>query len=170
MNTYPIPPFRTNRKVIGMSAILLPMLETGGVDWKGFDDHLNRTWEAGLTPAVNMDTGFANLIDEATRTQALQRSQRLSHGRSFVAGAFVGDQPGSPYARDPYHAQVDQILERGGLPIIFQSFGLTNCLATNFSMPIERLEREAVNSWHSNWEQCSPHSERSIHLKSIRSS
>ncbi len=72
-----IPAFRTHRKITGMSAILLPMQSQREVDWGGFERHLVRTWEAGLVPAVNMDTGFANLIDEATRTEALQRTQTL---------------------------------------------------------------------------------------------
>ena len=44
------------RKITGVSAILLPYHAEGQVDWQGFDDHLHRTLEAGLVPAVNMDT------------------------------------------------------------------------------------------------------------------
>ncbi len=96
-----IPSFRTCRAIQGMSAILLPMRASGGVDWKGFEQHLMRTWDVGLIPAVNMDTGFANLIDESTRREALQRSQALSEGRTYVAGAFVGDRQGELTKKGP---------------------------------------------------------------------
>ena len=41
------------------------------VDWRGFDAHLHRTLDAGLVPAVNMDTGYGNLIDDAVREEVL---------------------------------------------------------------------------------------------------
>ncbi len=81
------------RKITGISAILLPLLDDQ-VDWAGFDSHLERTFDAGLTPAVNMDTGYANLIDEATRTAVLRRTNEIAQGRPYVAGVFVGDSPG----------------------------------------------------------------------------
>lgn len=108
-----------------MSAILLPFRETGEVDWAGFDGHVRRTFDAGLIPAVNMDTGYANLIDEATRRTALERTRSLAGGREFVAGAFVGDRPGDPLNLDAYRRGIDDIQAHGGLPIVFQSFGLT---------------------------------------------
>jgi dihydrodipicolinate synthase/N-acetylneuraminate lyase len=115
-----------------MSAILLPLLESGDVDWQGFDDHVLRTWDAGLIPAVNMDTGYAHLIGDALRTKVLQRTSRLASGRKFVSGAFVGDGPGADFQADAYRSQVDQIQSAGGLPIVFQSHGLT-------SLPNDRL-------------------------------
>ena len=86
------------RKIMGISAILLPYHAEGGVDWKGFDAHLRRTFDAGLVPAVNMDTGYGNLIDDAVREEVLLRSHRIADGQSFVAGVFVGDHPGQPLA------------------------------------------------------------------------
>ena len=74
------------RKVTGISAILLPYEEGGEVDWKGFDAHLIRTLDAGLVPAVNMDTGYGNLIQDVVREEVLLRSQRITEGRVFVAG------------------------------------------------------------------------------------
>jgi len=50
-----------------MSAILLPFDEHGEVDWAGFTAHVEITAAAGLVPAVNMDTGYVNLIDDKTR-------------------------------------------------------------------------------------------------------
>jgi hypothetical protein len=59
----PLNMLRPRRKITGMSAILLPFTAAGQVDWTGFEAHVQRTGTAGLVPAVNMDTGYANLID-----------------------------------------------------------------------------------------------------------
>ena len=43
---------------------------------------------------------------------------------SFVAGVFVGDQPGAAFGRDMYRVGIEQIQRYGGTPIFFQSYGL----------------------------------------------
>ena len=111
------------RKITGISAILLP-LSSGQVDWSGFSAHLQRTLDAGLVPAVNMDTGYANLIDEATRSAVLSRTKEIAEGRPFVAGVFVGDSPGSRLNLDAYRHGIGQIQQQSGTPIFFQSYGL----------------------------------------------
>lgn len=113
------------RKPIGMSAILLPFTSDCEIDWPGFRDHVLRTQAAGLMPAVNMDTGFANLIDETTRCAVLDETRTVLAGGAFVAGAFVGDRPGDEFNLDAYSRGIEEIQNRGGTPIIFQSFGLT---------------------------------------------
>lgn len=128
----PVQLITPRRKIIGMSAILLPFLDDGTVDWASFENHIRRTSEAGLTPAVNMDTGYANLIDEPTRREVLRRSQAVTGDGKFVAGAFVGDRPEAAWNLNTYQQQVEQIQEFGGIPIIFQSFGLT-------SQPAEKI-------------------------------
>ncbi|WP_417747847.1 dihydrodipicolinate synthase family protein [Rosistilla oblonga] len=117
---------RPRRKITGISAILLPLLENNEVDWDAFRQHVLRTADAGLTPAVNMDTGYVNLIDEATRLQVLDVTRETLGSGPFVAGAFVGDTPGSPLALDAYKARIDEITARGATPVIFQSYGLTD--------------------------------------------
>jgi hypothetical protein len=104
-----IPAWKTRRKILGMSAILLPFTESGEVDWPGFRGHVERTLAAGLVPAVNMDTGYANLIDEETRRAVLQETQSLCAGTRYVAGAFVGDRPGEAFNAEAYLAQIDSI-------------------------------------------------------------
>ncbi len=121
----PIKMLKPGRKITGVSAILLPLLEDHTVDWQGFDDHVARTYDAGLAPAINMDTGYGNLIDDATRIQALRRTQAIAGGRDFVAGAFVADRPGDTFQADAYRTGIDQIQSHGGTPIFFQSYGLT---------------------------------------------
>jgi dihydrodipicolinate synthase/N-acetylneuraminate lyase len=107
-----------------MSAILLPFEESGGVDWPGFRAHVARTAAAGLTPAVNMDTGYGNLLDDATRRRVLAETHGTLDSREFVAGAFVSDRPGDACNLDAYRRAIDTIQEYGGLPILFQSHGL----------------------------------------------
>ena len=105
---------RPRRSIVGASAILLPFDAAGAIDWLGFEAHLARTFQAGLIPAVNMDTGYVNLIDHATQDEVLQRSEALAGGQPFFAGAFVGDRPGDRLDRDAYLSRIDAITRRGG--------------------------------------------------------
>lgn len=121
----PLSMLKPRRKITGMSAILLPFTASGAIDWPAFRAHTRRTLDAGLAPAVNMDTGFGNLIDDTIRIQALDITREEAAGRDYVAGAFVSGGPGSPFDRDGYARQMDLITSRGGVPVIFQSHGLT---------------------------------------------
>ena len=113
------------RTITGMSAILLPHLDSTTVDWASLDAHIARTHEAGLTPAVNMDTGYVQLLDADTRTQVLDRAEAITGG-DFVAGAFVADEPGDLFDLDAYLRAADEITARGGLPVVFPSHGLND--------------------------------------------
>lgn len=115
---------RPRRKPVGMSAVLLPFEEDGEVDWHGFRAHVQRTAAAGLTPAVNMDTGYGNLLDEDTRRRVLDETRNTLGGGAFVAGAFVADRRGDALNLDTYRRALDAIQDHGGLPIVFQSHGL----------------------------------------------
>lgn len=121
----PIALLRPRRRIAGISAILLPFTASGDIDWTGFAAHCVRTADAGLTPAVNMDTGFGHLLDEPTKLAVLDHTRVALGGRPFVAGAFVGDQPGAAFNRDAYARAIEPITQRGGTPVIFQSYGLT---------------------------------------------
>lgn len=116
-------PVRPRRPIIGMSAILLPVTPAGTPDWDGFEAHVVRTHEAGLTPAVNMDTGYAQVIDEATRARALAIAGERTGG-AFVAGAFVADGPGDRLDLEAYVAAMTQVRDAGGTPVVFPSHGL----------------------------------------------
>ena len=112
------------RKITGISAVLLPYNNDHTVDWRGFEVLLQRTLSAGLIPAVNMDTGYGNLIDESTRLEVLRRTRVLTSSEKFVGGVFVGDSPGEPFDADRYRNGIEQVQEYQGMPIFFQSYGL----------------------------------------------
>lgn len=120
----PIALLTPRRKITGISAILLPLKNDDTVDWEDFDAHVGRTFDAGLTPAVNMDTGYAHLIDSDTREEALRRTRQLADGRQFVAGVFVKDSPGASLNLDSYRRGIEQIQSHDGTSIFFQSYGL----------------------------------------------
>jgi dihydrodipicolinate synthase/N-acetylneuraminate lyase len=120
----PIAMLRPRRTILGVSAILLPFAADGAIDWESFDAHVARTADAGLTPAVNMDTGYVHLLDDAVRREVLDRTRGVLGGRSFVAGAFVGDLPGAAFDPDAYFRQIDSVCGSGGVPVVFQSYGL----------------------------------------------
>ncbi len=138
-----IPPLRLNRRITGMSAVLLPFAAPGEIDWLSFEQHVARTCDAGLSPAVNMDTGYINLLDDATRVEVLRRTKAVTSGRMYVAGAFVKDSPGSSFALDTYATRMDDIQRHGGTPVIFQSFGLT-----------QQQDSEIVESYRQLAERC----------------
>jgi dihydrodipicolinate synthase/N-acetylneuraminate lyase len=129
------------RKVTGISAILLPMCDSQ-VDWAGFDAHVERTLDAGLTPAVNMDTGYANLIDESTRCAVLRRTNEIAQGRPYVAGVFIGDSPGMSLDLDRYRGGISEIQQQSGTPIFFQSYGLVELPDDELVAAYQTLARE----------------------------
>lgn len=118
-----LPPVRSRRAITGMSAILLPFLGDGTIDWDAFEAHVVRTHEAGLVPAVNMDTGYVQLLGESTINEVLDRTASIT-GRQFVAGAFVSDSPGDSHDEAALLRAARAISGRGGIPVVFPSNGL----------------------------------------------
>jgi len=108
-----------------MSAVLLPCTTRGGPDWDSFAAHVARTASVGITPAVNMDTGYANLIDDLVRGEALRIARGVVGPEGdLVAGAFVADEPGAAFDAAAYGRQFDLIAAAGAVPVIFPSYGL----------------------------------------------
>src|SRR5262249_12318946 len=120
----PLALLRPRRRVEGVSAVLLPFDAAGAIDWRAFGAHVLRTAEAGLTPAVNMDTGYVNLLDDAERARVLACARDVLAGQPFVAGPLVAASPGSPWDRDATLRAVGAVTAAGGTPIVFQSHGL----------------------------------------------
>lgn len=114
---------RPRRPITAMSAVLVPFTADGAIDWPAVEAHLVRTAEAGLTPAMNMDTGYVQLLDPADRARALGLAADLTAG-SFVAGAYVADAPGDLVDLDAHRKAAAAIADLGGTPVLFPSHGL----------------------------------------------
>src|SRR5690606_33749404 len=79
---------RPGRTVHGIAAVLLPYDPGGAIDEAAFERHVARTAAAGLDVAVNMDTGFGDLLTPTEREAVLDATRRaLGPGRRFFAGA-----------------------------------------------------------------------------------
>ena len=118
-----MPTIRPGRTITGMSAVLIPYTAGGTIDWGAVEAHVARTHAAGLTPAVNMDTGYVQLLSGADSDRVLDIAATVTQ-RDFVAGAFVPDEPGAAFDLDRYRRAADAIVSRGGIPVIFPSHGL----------------------------------------------
>ena len=116
---------RPGRTITGMSAVLLPFTDDAAIDWDTTEAHIARTVEAGLTPAVNMDTGYVQLLTDDQKNAVLVLAAVVS-GNDFVAGAVVPDGPGSAFDLDGYLTACEAIASRGGTPVIFPSYGLNS--------------------------------------------
>ncbi|MFM8635199.1 MAG: hypothetical protein ACKOEX_10380 [Planctomycetia bacterium] len=130
--TDPVRLIRPRRVIRGMSAILLPFTADRRVDWDAFAAHVARTASCGIAPAINMDTGYVQLIDDETRRTALRIARETLGSGEFVAGACVVDAEGAGFDEPAYGRQIDMITDGGGVPVIFPSWGLTTGADTDF--------------------------------------
>jgi dihydrodipicolinate synthase/N-acetylneuraminate lyase len=111
---------RPRRRVEGIAAALLPFEADGRVAVEAFRRSLRATHEAGLTNAVNMDTGYVNLLGEGEKLDVLRWTREaLGEGVPFVAGAYIERLDGDVVSL--YRRQLDSIAEAGGTPILFQT-------------------------------------------------
>jgi dihydrodipicolinate synthase/N-acetylneuraminate lyase len=102
----------------GIAAALLPYTAEGSIDWAGFEAHVARTRAAGLDVAVNMDTGFGDLLAPPEREAVLDATRRaLGAGVPFYAGAYAH---GAPDPLAAYRAAITAIERRGGRPVLVQ--------------------------------------------------
>jgi len=118
------------RRIEGISAVLLPFNAAGEPDYDALATHIARTSDAGLTPAVNMDTGYVNLLTPGQRAQVLQVARQVLTGTPddrrgagrFVAGAYIENQASD--GQEPlvarYRREIEAIEAAGGTPILFQ--------------------------------------------------
>lgn len=114
---------RLGRRVEGISAVLLPYGRDGEIDEAGFRRHLRRTLEAGLGVAVNMDTGYVDLLPSEEKQRVLAwTSETVTEAgwkSGFVAGALPA--PGAAGSVEVYCRECETIAKAGGVPIIFPS-------------------------------------------------
>jgi dihydrodipicolinate synthase/N-acetylneuraminate lyase len=110
---------RAGRRLHGISAALLPYTPAGQIDGKAFERHLARTARAGLDVAVNMDTGFGDLLTDTERLRVLDAARGvLGAGVPFYAGAYADERSADPIGG--YAAAVAAIERHGGIPVIVQ--------------------------------------------------
>jgi dihydrodipicolinate synthase/N-acetylneuraminate lyase len=123
---------KLRRKPQGIAAALLPYESDGRVAVDAFQRHLAETQRAGLTNAVNMDTGYVNYLSGAEKQEVLRWTREaLGAGVQFVAGAYIenqscpraddgtGDSAGDVVAL--YRREMGRIAEFGAIPILFQT-------------------------------------------------
>jgi dihydrodipicolinate synthase/N-acetylneuraminate lyase len=111
---------RPGRKIHGIAAALLPYRSDGAIAEEDFARHLRATHAAGLVNAVNMDTGYANLLSDEEKDRVLQLTvEALGSGTPFVAGAFIEGREGEIVSL--YRREIDRIKTHGGTPILFQT-------------------------------------------------
>lgn len=111
---------RPRRKVKGIAAALLPFDDRGAIAVEAFQQHLSRTHSAGLTNAVNMDTGYVNYLSDKEQRLVLEWTREaLPAQTKFVAGAYIERLEGDIVAL--YRRKIDEIVEHGGTPIIIQT-------------------------------------------------
>jgi len=109
------------RRVHGIAAALLPYTAEGRIDWPAFERHVVRTRAAGLDVAVNMDTGFGDLLSPTDRITVLDATRSaLGNGARFYAGA---------YARN----EVADIAARGATPVILQHAAMATMSAAELA-------------------------------------
>src|SRR5438128_1200812 len=112
------------RAVTGMAAVLLPFTSSGEIAEEAYAACLRETVRAGLTPAVNMDTGYVNLMTDGEKARVLRLAREALDGAPFVAGAYIEGQEGE--VADLYRREIARIAEHGGTPILFQTARLHN--------------------------------------------
>jgi dihydrodipicolinate synthase/N-acetylneuraminate lyase len=136
----PLALVRPRREIRGISAILLPFTAERRIDWDAFAAHVARTAAAGITPAVNMDTGYVQLIDAETRRRALAVARdAVGPGRKLVAGACVVDVPSAAFDEAAYAREFAPLLAVAAIPVIFPSYGLNAGSEADVIARIERL-------------------------------
>jgi len=110
---------KARRKPLAMAAALLPFNEDGSIAGSAYQACLRETLDAGLIPAVNMDTGYVNLLTSKERLFALRLARGAAGGEPFVGGVFIEKDEGDIV--DLYRREIATVIEHDGIPILFQT-------------------------------------------------
>jgi dihydrodipicolinate synthase/N-acetylneuraminate lyase len=106
------------RRPHGIAAALLPYTPGGAIDFGAFERHVARIRDAGIDVAVNMDTGFGDLLAPAERNAVLDVTRAaLGPAARFYAGAFA---LGAADPRPAYRDAIVAIEQRGAVPVLVQ--------------------------------------------------
>jgi len=133
-----------HRKVQGVAAALLPFEPDGRIAVDAFQKHLAATHAAGLMNAVNMDTGYVNLLSETQKQDVLRWTREaLGPHVPFIAGAYIEGLNGDIVSL--YREQMDMIAAYGGTPIMFQTSRLKETSGRELGATYEAACRGHVN-------------------------
>ena len=110
--------------ITGMSAVLVPYTADGAIDWANVEAHVARTRDAGLTPAVNMDTGYVQLLAPDDRERVLDLDRSVSPAATSWPARTWPTTPAHRSTSTRTSRAADAIASRGGTPVIFPSHGL----------------------------------------------
>ncbi|MDE3179846.1 MAG: dihydrodipicolinate synthase family protein [Acidobacteriota bacterium] len=111
---------RLRRKPQGISAVLLPFTAGGRIDESAFRRHLERTALSGLGAAVNMDTGYGDLLTPDEKKLVLAWTAEVTNGKTqFMAAALPA--PGENANEAAYIRECELISSFKGVPVIFPS-------------------------------------------------
>ncbi len=111
------------RAIDGIAAVPLPYGPTDEPDLDRFATLVERTYAAGLTPAVNAETGDHSWLSADQRRDALTVAAGVARGRRLVAGTWIEGEPGEIVWL--YQREIERIVRQGGTPLLMQSSGLT---------------------------------------------
>jgi len=127
---------RPRRPVEGISSVLVSFTEDGAIDFDSLAENILRTADAGLTPAVNIER-----LTPVERRQVLDLARDVLVTRTFVSGAYIGDQDGD--VLDLYRESVATIIQDGGTPIVIPTEQLGKIGAPAIIRFYETLATEA---------------------------
>lgn len=129
---------RSRRRVDGIAAALLPFDADGTVAVQAFQRNLIATHQAGLTNAVNMDTGYVNFLTPSEQDNVLRWTREaLGNGVPFVAGAYIEDLEGETIAL--YRQRLEAIANVGAIPILFQTARLKGATGKDLAATYEAV-------------------------------
>ena len=118
----------------------MPLDADGRIAVEAFQQHLIATYRAGLTNAVNMDTGYINYLSETEKKDVLRWTREALGDRiPFVAGAYIEGLEGEIVAL--YRQQIDAIVALGGTPILFQTARLKSKPGTELAATYQAVCR-----------------------------
>lgn len=111
------------RRIDGCAALLLPYDEDGRPDLDALADLVQRTYAAGLTPAINTTAGYADLLTDDERDDALTVTAGVARGRRFLA-AVLPESSAAPLAVR-YARAMARVRRQGGTPMMWPCSALT---------------------------------------------
>jgi dihydrodipicolinate synthase/N-acetylneuraminate lyase len=112
------------RVIDACAALLLPFDDDGRADLDGLSALVEACYGAGLTPAINTDTGYVDLLTDDERADALATTAGVARGRRYLAGAWVDGRHGDLGLR--YARAMEQVTRQGGTPILLPCAALTS--------------------------------------------